>query len=236
VRKVTFGIAAKVTVFLVLIPGAVFAGHSISLIAATMGLLTCLCIMQIGTHVFGRWLLKSVAPFALVLLGLMFVTQAGALAEVLKVWAAFGLRLIILMGFGFLFVQTTDPLDIPTFLIRLGIPHRFGITLMVGYRFLPLMMDRLGAITMYQAARGGPLTFYTLRRLRRSYDRLLALLVPAIHSALEIALGFSDTLYIRGYRPELPITIEPRRGQAPQDACLLAFGIFTVCISIYERL
>jgi energy-coupling factor transporter transmembrane protein EcfT len=121
------------------------------------------------------------------------------------------LRFVIVISFGMHFSHITDPLEIPSSFIRSGIPHRFGVMLMVAYRMIPLITDHVISVVDVQKSRGASFSFNGTSIKRLVYNSL-AILIPIVYSTLETSVGLSDTLLARGYNPYSEgITIPPMR-------------------------
>ena len=50
--------------------------------------------------------------------------------------------------------MVTNPIEFPMGFLQVGIPHRFGVTLMVGYRMMPLLSKKISTIIDAQKSRG----------------------------------------------------------------------------------
>jgi len=149
-------------------------------------------------------------PITISVVLLSLFLSEGTLTMRLTDGLIFALRFIILISFGVLFAMTTNPIEIPMGLMKARIPHKYGITVMVGYRMLPLISQRIGKVMDAQRARGGEISF-SLRNFKGFVTRLISLMVPILHSTLESSVKLSETLISRGYNPNGKITLPPSR-------------------------
>jgi energy-coupling factor transporter transmembrane protein EcfT len=197
----------RAAVCLAVIPIVALSGRWPTLAAATVVII--LMLPPRGqkrqvVHAFGVYGI----PVAVACLALAVFTGHNNLALRLHEGALAGVRLLIVIASGLLFAAGTNPLEVPQALLRIGIPHRFGLAVMVGLRVLPLLQDRLQLIVACQRARGARLS-WDLGGLRRIPSVAGSILIPALYATLETSLGLADTLYVRGYRPDRPITRGP---------------------------
>lgn len=120
------------------------------------------------------------------------------------------LRFILLVSFGVLFSMVTNPIEIPGGFLKARLPHKFGITLMVGYRMMPLISQKIFTIITAQKARGANISF-SLKNIPKLPFYFSSLTVPILHSTLETSVRLSDTLISRGYDPNGRITVPPKK-------------------------
>jgi len=140
-------------------------------------------------------------------------------------------RFIILICFGVLFAMITNPIEIPTGMLKAKIPHKYGITVMIAFRMLPLISQKIKNIIDAQRARGAKLKL-SIRTLPELIPRFISLMVPILHSTLNISVEISDTLISRGYNPDSRITIPPNKFKTGDYALFLFSGALLVWISI----
>lgn len=158
-----------------------------------------------------------------ILLSALF--SLGAWQERVILGLILALRFILLISFGLLFSAVTNPIEIPIGFLQAKIPHKFGITLMVGYRMMPLLTQKIQTIINAQKARGAKVGL-SLKTLPHLPYVLVSLAVPVLHSTLEMSVRLSDALISRGYNPEGKITVPPGRIKSTD------FVFFTVSLAI----
>jgi energy-coupling factor transporter transmembrane protein EcfT len=141
---------------------------------------------------------------------LSLLLSEGAMIERLESGLIFAVRFIMLISFGVLFAMTTNPIEIPTGMMKAKIPHKYGVILMVGYRMMPLINKKIKTVIDAQRARGTEIKF-SVRRFRQFVINLLSLMIPILHSTLETSVKLSETLISRGYDPNGKITLPPTR-------------------------
>lgn len=151
--------------------------------------------------------LYSIAITAgVIILALLF--SQGSLMNRLIEGLILSIRFIVLISLGILFAMVTNPIEIPLGLMRVKIPHKYGITVMVAFRMFPLITQKIGNIVDAQRARGARLEF-SMRGLPKFFPQVASLMVPALYSTLETSVKLSDTLLSRGYNPDGKITLPP---------------------------
>jgi len=141
------------------------------------------------------------------------------------------IRIINLTCFGVLFAMVTNPIEIPTGLLKAKIPHKYGVTAMIAFRMLPLISQKIKNIIDAQRARGSKLRL-SIRNLPGLIPQLICLLVPILHSTLETSVELSNTLISRGYNPNGRITVSQSKFKRNDYALFLLSGLFLVCIII----
>jgi len=162
---------------------------------------------------------------------LTLIFSHGTLLNRLIEGLVLSIRFIILICFGVLFAMITNPIEIPTGMLKVKIPHKYGITVMIAFRMLPLISQKIKNIIDAQRARGAKLKL-NIRTLPELIPRFISLMVPILHSTLNISVEISDTLISRGYNPDGRITIIPSKFKTGDYALFLFSGALLVWISI----
>lgn len=133
------------------------------------------------------------------------------------------IRFSLLISFGMFFSLVTDPIEIPSGFMQARIPHKYGVTLMVAYRMMPLLSKKIITIIEAQKIRGASFKF-SFRQPVKFFYQLLSLVIPLLHSTLEMSVKLSDALISRGYNPDAKITIPPIRSSF-YDFCLFSITL-----------
>jgi energy-coupling factor transporter transmembrane protein EcfT len=85
--------------------------------------------------------------------------------------------------------------------------------MMVAFRMMPLIANKITTVVEVQRARGARFSFSPLG-FPGLASELMSLMVPIVYSTLETSVSLSDTLLARGYDPDAPaITVPPTRVQ-----------------------
>lgn len=171
-------------------------------------LIALLLISKIGFNRFwgiSKFYLIGITA-GVVLLSMFF--SPGDLSNRFFLGFLLSLRFALLISFGILFAAVTNPIEIPTGFLQARIPHKYGATLMVGYRMMPLLTRKIQSVLDAQRARGAQIEF-SFGGLAKLPMVAAALLVPILHSTLETSVRLSDTLISRGYDPDGKITTPP---------------------------
>jgi len=234
--KNMFSLWPKLAVFLALIPLAAFIGRGWTNGTLSAVLLVLLAVGSREMRETRRQLAKYLIPLAIGLLLLHFLLGTGNATVRFQDWLLSVSRFSVLLGFGLLFSVTTEPLDFPRAAKKLGIQDRYGMGLLVAYRLVPLLGDRIRTVMLSQRARGAVWRF-TPRGLRQLPLLVTSLMVPSLYATLETSLALSDTLYIRGYRPGRTIAAAPVARRRPLlDALLLIAALGLLVVAASERL
>jgi len=91
------------------------------------------------------------------------ITRAGVLSG-----ASMALRFLVVLSSSFLFALTTDPDALAGFLIRCGIPYRYGLTLILALRFVPFFRNELRTVREAQQLRGVHTSVRSIKGIRRA--------------------------------------------------------------------
>lgn len=103
----------------------------------------------------------------------------------------------------YILMFTTQQRDIVRALVKLGVRFDFGLTLAISLRFFPTFSATIGSIMDAQRARGLEFGKGGLLKRTRNY---VAVLIPAIVSAMRTADGLSWALQSRAYGARLDRT------------------------------
>jgi energy-coupling factor transport system permease protein len=199
----------KLLCLLILLPVATFMGPPWTLIPISLYLLLLIGLSKLPVRIFWRQvrLYYVVLTVAIMILSLVF--SVGNLPSRAIIGLVLSARFGALIGSGVLFAMITDPIEFPIGLLRAKVPHKYGVTIMVAYRMMPLLANRVTGVVQVQKARGARYSL-SLSSLPRLASELMSLMVPVVYSTLEASVGLSDTLLARGYDPNAPtITIPP---------------------------
>jgi len=203
-------------------------------------------ILPILIIVFFYFLISSKIPFkkfwsltkfyiipitiGIIVLALFF--YEGPLEQKLLQGLILVIRFIILISLGVLFAMVTSPIEIPAGLLKVRIPHKYGITVMVAFRMLPLISQKIKSIIDAQRARGAEIKI-SFRNLPKLPPLFISLMIPILHSTLETSVKLSDTLISRGYNPEAKITIPPTKFKKT-DYTISLFSVIILVLSVVK--
>lgn len=199
----------KVLCLLLVIPVGTFIAPPWALIPISLCVLLLIALSKVNLRVFWKQvrLYYVFLTAAIMILSLAF--SHGSLPSRAITGLVMSARFAVLIGLGILFSMITDPLEIPTGLLRARVPHRYGVVVMVAFRMMPLIANRVTSVVEVQKARGARFSL-SLSGLPRLVSGLMSLMIPIVSSTLETSVGLSDTLLARGYDPNAPtITLPP---------------------------
>jgi energy-coupling factor transport system permease protein len=169
--------------------------------------------------------------FIIFLLFFLFNNEGGTIFNRIIYAIVIVSRFILFISFGLLNALTTNPNDIPQALMKMKIPHRFGLLLMIGFRLYPLILNKIKTISDAIRTRGVNPKI-SIFRYKESIQTIKLMMIPIIISTLEIGTQMGETMIARGYNPYAPITISPRLSLKSSDYFFLLLGLGLLLISI----
>lgn len=196
----------KFVCFLLFLPLSAFLASPKVLLVLLGFLVLLLFLSYIGLIKFWQSAKLYLIPLSIGIIVLSLLFSSGNFETRFLEGLILVIRFTVLISFGILFAMTTNPIEIPGGFLRAHLPHKFGITLMVGYRMMPLISNKITTVINAQKARGAN-TGFSLKNPGQFFYFASSLIVPIIHSTLETSVRLSDTLISRGYDPEGKITV-----------------------------
>lgn len=219
----------KFTSFLLIFPLTAFVAPAKLLPIIILVLLGVLFFSRVGWKKFWLFTKAYTVSIALGVILLSLLLSPGDFTGRLLTGLVLAVRFALLISFGIFFSMITNPIEIPAGFLQAKIPHKFGITLMVGYRMLPLLSQKIQTVIDAQRSRGANISF-SLQNLPRLPLVATSLVIPILHSTLEMSVRLSDALISRGYNPEGTITVPPTKLQA-SDFILIAISTLLLVAS-----
>lgn len=139
---------------------------------------------------FGAWLRSLKVSGPMVAMVLVVGIAAFPFAQALEM----ALRFQALLLASFLVFRSVTTEELGGALRRLGVPWVFSFILVTAMRYVPLMGQRLRAITDAQRSRG-----IDLRPRLRNIPNLAALLVPLLVQCFQLAEDLAMAMEVRGF-------------------------------------
>ncbi len=170
-------------------------------------------------------------PALIGITSLAIIFSQGTLPNRLIEGLILSTRFIVLICFGVLFAMVTNPIEISTGMLKVKIPHKYGITVMIAFRMLPLISQKIKNVIDSQRARGARLEL-KVKNLPQLIPQFTSLMVPILHSTLETSVKLSDTLISRGYDPDGRITTPPNKFKKGDYLLFLLSGALLAWINI----
>ena len=219
----------KVLSLLVAMPLATFIAAPWALMPISLAFGLLIMMSKVKLRVFWRQVRLYYISVAAAMLILSLAFSTGDLPSRAIAGLVLSVRFAVVIGLGVLFSMVTDPIEIPAGLLKARIPHRYGVVMMIAFRMMPLIADKVTGVVEAQRARGAGLSFSGFGLLGIP-SRAMSLMVPLVYSTLEASVGLSDTLIARGYDPKAPtITVPPTHVDKRDLGMLLAFtGLFAL--------
>jgi energy-coupling factor transport system permease protein len=136
---------------------------------------------------YGRWLLMLL-PMALFFGGLTWWSVDGAAG------LQAGLALIALTSTFFLFFALTQPEDLGSALVKMGLPYAVGFVMSASLQFVPLLTRKARNVMDAQRARG-----IELRPGWQALRNYPAFLGPLLIQAFQMAEALAEAMECRGF-------------------------------------
>ncbi len=149
---------------------------------------------------------------------------------------AAALRLAALSFAVYAWLATTSERDLVRSLVRLGLPHRWGIAVAIGLRAIPTLATRFAAISDAQQARGLDLGGTSVQRLRARVPILVATVVTAIRMADQMGATVGARAYGAHRRPTAFRDLQMRSVDWLMLALILAGGALLLAAAATGRL
>lgn len=230
IHKLTFW--TKFLCLLLFLPLAGFLISDKLLLIVVIAFIILFVLTKISLKKFWALTKFYAIPITIGITILALLFYKGVLIERLANGLILAVRFIVLVCFGILFAMTTSPIEIPPGLLKAKIPHKYGITVMVAFRMLPLIAQKIKNIIDAQKARGASIKF-SLKGIHKVIPLSFSLMVPILHSTLETSVKLSDTLISRGYNPNSKITTPPSK-LTKFDFLVFIISILILLISIFD--
>lgn len=215
------------------LPASSFLSNRLLLPFLVFLLFSFIYLSKIGAKTFWNNIkLYIFISFIIFLMFFLFNNEGGTIFDKIIYAIVIVLRFILFISFGLLYALTTNPNDIPQALMKMRIPHRFGLLLMIGFRLYPLILNKIKTVSDAIRTRGVNPKI-SIFRYKESIQTIKLMMIPIIISTLEIGTQIGETMIARGYNPYAPITISPRLNLKFLDYffLLLSLGILLVSIT-----
>jgi energy-coupling factor transport system permease protein len=111
----------------------------------------------------------------LVNLYLIEITKSGLIHSI-----SASSRFMSVILLSYLFVLSTDPGEFVVSLVNLGLPYRFGYTLITALRMIPLVKTEVEKILFAQITRGANYRLFPLKSMVRNFRQFLKVVMIAI--------------------------------------------------------
>jgi energy-coupling factor transporter transmembrane protein EcfT len=223
---------AKIISILIFLPLSAFLVQPKFLIFSLIALAVIFLALKISFRSFLQQSKNYIIPLTIGLMVLSLIFTPGDITSRLMVGTLLSIRFTLLISFGIIFSMITNPTEFPSGFIRVGVPHKYGVTLMVGYRMMPLISEKISAIVSAQKARGTSFRF-SLSKTRLLFKQLLSLIIPVLHATLEMSVRLSDALISRGYDPDGKISY-PTNKWSLYDYGLTFISLFVFGLSLVK--
>lgn len=224
----------KFTVFLLIIPASSFFISNQYLWVMAVVVLLTIFLAKLDLEQLWKNLRTYLIALAVLLLILLPVVSPGRFLPVFLVGLSAFIRLALFLISGLIYSMITNASEIPQALMRIKIPHRYGILFMIGMRLYPLVLKEAETIRDALRSRGLEAKF-SLLRPKESLTYLGYLMQPILLATVGAGMKIGETLALRGYDPYGKITVPPGRGLKLPDYFILAIAMSVLVIAVVIR-
>ncbi|RLG00878.1 hypothetical protein DRN58_02875 [Thermococci archaeon] len=218
-----------VTKFLILIIYCIllFLFHNIFVIAFLCFLSLFIFYLNLGFSEIKKR--KLILTFSFFILVLNFVFLKGDIYEKLEFSLRMVLRFLGIVFSGILFSKN-DPNEFAYSLMKLGIPYRYGFTLVFTFRLVPLFDFESNIIRKAQRARG-----IELEGVKNILNFARYTFFPLLYSALERVDSFTQSMEGRCFGIYKTRTFYREINFGKKDYLMTAAAFIILAFSIYWR-
>ncbi len=110
--------------------------------------------------------------------------------EALLQFGSFALTLGIMILASFLFIHTTPPIELVSFLRKIKIPTKIVFASVIAISWLPMLSQELRNIIVVQQSRGYKVSLF----------RLGPIIIPAVLHVMDLAINLSISMESRGFQ------------------------------------
>ena len=143
------------------------------------------------------------------------------------------LRFITTILFSYLFVLSTEPTSFVLALVQLGLPYRFGFSIITAIRMVPIVKSEITRISFAQITRGVTYRFFPIKVFIQSVSQFLKVviisMIKRVNSLVISMEGRSFGLYQSR-------TFVKNISYSAIDRWIIACEIFTIPVTIFWRL
>lgn len=216
----------KFFLWLLVLPSVSFLSPGPGLVLLSFFLLVTILFFRFPIKEFLKHLMQWALVIALVLWLVVLIYGEGSLSERFGSAGLIASQFILAIGWVTLYILTMRTTEIPQVLMWLKLPHRFGILLIIGFRLIPLLRDRIDTLRLTLATRAVP----------GRWKRFQLLMIGIVLAAIESGFRIGQTMTVRGYDPKLPITripfLKPRPAEMLYALCSL--GVIGAAVRLLD--
>ena len=221
-------VRTKTFVFLIFYPLVAFTSDWITATLLFVSTFLIALIAKVGLRNFVNQIKWFVAFVAVSLFLLCFFLSSGTIEQKILIAFDYTIKISTFINAGVLFAMVTNPNDIPQALMKMRIPHKYGIVLMLGLRLYPILLERIRNIVDAGRCRGIEIG----ARPDKFVKSISMLLIPILISTLETGSALGDTLIARGYDPNRPITVSPMVKMGKLDYTVVSIATVLIIIVV----
>jgi energy-coupling factor transport system permease protein len=179
-----------------------------------------LFLAQIVFNHQGKTLFTLIPSFIPFIGGAIPVTNLGIESGVV-----IACRFLSIITSSYLFVSTTHPNEFAYALMQAGLPYRYGFTLIITLRFLPLFGSEFGMVRKAQLARGMEVSIKPSKIMRTLRLTFLPLLVSGMSKVEALSISMEGRGFGYSNRRTFIRKIRTRRVDTVVTAAIVSFTV-----------
>jgi len=187
-----------------------------------------LFLAQIIFNNQGRTLFTLIPSFVPFFGGAIPVTNMGIESGVV-----IACRFLSIITLSYLFVSTTHPNEFAYALMQAGLPYRYGFTLIITLRFLPLFGSEFGMVRKAQLARGMEISVKPSKILRTLRLTFLPLLVSGMSKVEALSISMEGRGFGYSSKRTFVRKIRTRRVDVLVAVAIVSFTVVAVVWTIW---
>jgi len=171
--------------------------------------------------------------FAILFLVSMILVDEPITTRLLT-WIIMSTRFTIAIVSSSLLPLVTKPEEIAQALLKIGLPHSIGISVMLAFRFFPMLLSKSSTIRYSLRFRGVSLRINPLK-IRQTIHNIFFYFMVVFATTVEMGTMFGETLVGRGYSLHRPITVSPELRLKPKDFVILSSAVTLIFLSYLSQ-
>jgi len=224
-RLALFGIAFPVSAFIV--------DYRLLLIPS---LLLILIIIAIRIKV--KHIIRNTGSFCAFLLAFLFLASVtlveGSFETRILTWIVMSIRFSVAVISSSLLSLIARPEEIAYALLKSGLPHPIGMSVMLAFRFFPILLSKASTIRYSLKFRGVSLRVNPLK-IQESIRDISFYFVAVFATTVEMGVMLGETMVGRGYSLHRPITISPELRLKSKDFAIISCSAIFILLSYLSR-
>jgi len=199
-------------------------------------LLLTLIIIAIRIRV--KHIIRNTGSFCAFLLAFLFLASMtlvdGSLETRILTWIVMSTRISVAIISSSLLSLVTKPEEIAQALLKSRLPHPIGMSVMLAFRFFPIILSKASTIRYSLKFRGVSLRINPLK-IQESIRNISFYFIAVFATTVEMGVMLGETMVGRGYSLHRPITISPELRLKPKDFAIISGSVIFILLSYLSR-